>query len=317
MFNIKSEIKYLIILIVIPITILFLSALLSKNNNIETLALSTTNKKNIKKQDIIQEKKLFINDIKIEAKSALVKDLNTGEVIFSKNANEILPLASLTKVLTALTAETLSSSNLYKISYDDLKQDGDNLLSVGEVFKKNDLLNFMLISSSNDAATSLASNQFLDENLSINSINKFVDQMNDIAKEIGMSNSHFLNPTGLDKNNNVAGAHGTATDVATLFEYTLKNYPHILENTKKSNLKIISENGIVHKVSNTNQEVGNLPNVLASKTGFTDLAGGNLAVIIDPALNRPIIIVVLGSTGSGRFSDVKLLSDKVIEYLKK
>jgi D-alanyl-D-alanine carboxypeptidase len=89
----------------------------------------------------------------------------------------------------------------------------------------------------------------------------------------------------------------------------------MLYTTSLDQISIKSSNGFYHKIENTNTIVGELPNILASKTGFTDLAGGNLAVIIDPSLNRPILIVVLGSTKEGRFQDVSNLAQKTIEYL--
>jgi D-alanyl-D-alanine carboxypeptidase len=69
----------------------------------------------------------------------------------------------------------------------------------------------------------------------------------------------------------------------------------------------ISEQGIPHTFANTNQDVEHIPNLLLSKTGFTDLAGGNLVVVYDAGINHPVAIVVLGSTEEGRFTDVKTL----------
>ncbi|HMO78585.1 MAG TPA: serine hydrolase [Candidatus Paceibacterota bacterium] len=310
----RKEILYLFILIVFPVTFLFSFVFISNLNTEQQIASSSNS---IFTDDFSENRELIKKEIffdtKILASSAVVKDLNTGEIIFAKNENLVLPLASITKVLTALTAEMTSTKEIYQVTAEDLKQEGDHFLSIGEKFKKNDLINFMLLTSSNDAAATLSANSFGDYQ---SPSNNFIEKMNDIAKNIGMKNSYFLNPTGLDRSPNIAGAHGSAMDVVALFEYILKNHPHILENTKNPSMRIVSESGIIHNIRNTNQNVGMLPNTLASKTGFTDLAGGNLAVVFDPALNRPIVIVVLGSTEPGRFLDVKKLTEKTIEYLK-
>ncbi|HMP67157.1 MAG TPA: hypothetical protein PKA60_00200 [Candidatus Paceibacterota bacterium] len=304
--NRKKEILYSVTLILVPLVLFFSAIFLLNPNQTETVV-------NDLQEQFVTPKNYFFDNINILARSAIVKDLNTGEIIYEKNSDIQLPLASITKVLTALTFEITSNAEYVQISSEDLLEYGDNFLSLGERFRRNDLINFMLLTSSNDSAAALASNSFGSYR---STSNDFVEKMNQVAKTANMNNSYFSNPTGLDKDANTAGAHGTARDVANLFEYTIKNYPHIMDQTKNESLKIISLNGYVHNIRNTNQSVGVLPNILASKTGFTDLAGGNLAVVIDPALNRPIVIVVLGSTNDGRFDDVKILSEKTIEYLK-
>jgi D-alanyl-D-alanine carboxypeptidase len=103
-------------------------------------------------------------------------------------------------------------------------------------------------------------------------------------------------------------------DIATLFEYVLKYEPELFEATTDDTATVISTNGINHNIENTNEIINELPNVIASKTGFTDVAGGNLAVIIDPGLNRPVVIVVMGSSKDGRFKDVERLSSATLEY---
>jgi len=251
------------------------------------------------------------DDIETVAKAVIVKDLNTGEIIYAKNSGKVLPLASITKVLTALTVKEISTSKIASITLRDLALDGNNFLFPGEVFDQDDLINFTLVGSSNDGSSALASSA---STIPYNK-DSFIAEMNSLAQKIGMLNSIFHNESGLDLQDNViSGADGTARDIAELFEYVLVNNPELLESTTKSSVTVYSFNGISHKIDNTNQEVGNLPNALASKTGFTDLAGGNLAVVIDPGLNRPIVIVVLGSTKDARFEDVELLSEKVSQY---
>ena len=102
--------------------------------------------------------------------------------------------------------------------------------------------------------------------------------------------------------------------MAVLFEYTLKNHPNILEATRYENLEFKSTE-LAYQASNTNPFINQIPGIIASKTGFTDLAGGNLVVAYDAGLNRPIIISVLGSSQDGRFSDTLKLVGASLDYI--
>lgn len=303
--NNKKEIIYSVLLMVIPLTILFTTYILSQEKEKEVAEIT---------EEVVREINVFEN-IEIEGKSAIVKDLNTGEILFSKNADLSLPIASITKILTILTADKLLDKNTIRISLNDLLTEGDSNLLVGENFKTQDLIDLTLSISSNDGATALASNAISSLNLGNKKIN-FIDEMNDLAQEIGMDRSRFYNETGLDQNKKSAGAYASANDIAKLFEYAISTNKKLFEGTAKSNLTVRSNEGYIHSAKNTNEIVDKLPNIMAGKTGFTDIAGGNLAVVIDPSLNRPIAIVVLGSTIDGRFEDVEKLSEKTIEYFK-
>lgn len=302
----KKEIIYSVLLLVLPLMVLFTTYILSREQ--------------VEKEELVQEP---INSIDVSvfentdiiAKSAVVKDINTGEILYQKNPDISLPLASITKVLTVLTVDKLTDNEMVKINYEDLLTEGNSNLLVGESFDKKDLIDLTLSISSNDGATALASNVIS----SINSTKEidFINEMNKLAQEIGMTRSNFYNETGLDENTKRAGAYGSANDVAKLFEYAVSTNKNLFEATAKSNLTVRSQEGYIHNASNTNQIVDDLPNLIAGKTGYTDIAGGNLAVVIDPSLNKPIVIVVLGSTIDGRFEDVQKLSEKTLEYFKK
>lgn len=305
----NKEIYYSIILIVIPITLLFTAVFVSKPDIDNFVEVNNKNSALLSNTATLD----MFDNIDIKGKSAIVKNLNTGEILYSKNSDLPLPLASITKVLTALTVKIDSNSNVVGISPEALSTDGESGFFPGEQFYKKDLINLTLISSSNDGAAALAIDTF---NVSSNPQKEFVSEMNRVARQIGMENSYFYNETGLDNDEYTAGAHGSAADVATLFEYVLVNHPEIIEFTKEDNIYIKSINGLIHPIKNTNDIVGTLPNILASKTGYTKIAGGNLAVVIDPVLNNPIAIVVLGSTDNGRFDDVSKLAEKATEYLR-
>ncbi len=254
---------------------------------------------------------LPIGRVDIEAKAAYVYDTLSGEVLYAKNENERLPLASLTKVMSALVAsEAVPSYRTIAISESSTKTDGDAGLVPGEHWTLKDLLDFSLVSSANDgiraialAVGSLGDDKTSDESL----ISDFVLKMNDLASTLGMKNTYYLNDTGLDESKEQGGAYGSAKDQAILLEYVLKNNPTLLASTKSSTLKIKNIEGMVHTARNTSSIVNNIPGIIASKTGFTDLAGGNLVIAFDPELGRPIIISLLGSSENGRFRDMMVL----------
>lgn len=266
------------------------------------IVLETTPR--IKKTNQIKKANAF-ETVDLEAKSAVVWDVVNGRTIFSKNCDEPLPLASLTKVMTAITAtKEIDTNQKVKITPEDLSPEGDSNLIVGDTWRASELRDFTLLTSSNDGAYALASVIKANHNNQItNTDDDFIKNMNDNASDIGLSSSKFFNEHGLDRDENKGGAYGSARDMVTLFEYALKNYPEILEATRYKNLNFSSTEKI-YPAENTNVIVDKIPNLIASKTGYTNLAGGNLIVAFDAGLGRPIIISVLGSSEEGRFSDV-------------
>jgi D-alanyl-D-alanine carboxypeptidase len=145
--------------------------------------------------------------------------------------------------------------------------------------------NAALVSSSNEAAV------FLATEAASSSKKDFIEAMNDRARALNLKQTYFLNETGLDISNGISGAYGSAEDVSRLLIYAVKK-------------------------ENTNITAGDVAPLIASKTGFTDLAGGNLAVIFDVALGHPVAAVVLGSSKDGRFTDMEKIIKATKEYLK-
>lgn len=260
-----------------------------------------------------------ITNVNITAKSAYVYDVSSRRVLYRKNELEQLPLASLTKLMMALTASDLfPASSEIKIKKEFLAEEGDNGLLADESWKLSDLLDFSLVVSSNDGARSVASvigaMQLNTEDYNLGR-KEFINMMNRKAQELGLSQTYYINESGLDVGS-TSGGYGTAIDVANLLRYILEKKPELLEATRYKNLTIDSEDKS-HKAENTNKEVQEIPGLMASKTGYTDLAGGNLAVAFDSSMGRPIIVVVLGSTEQGRFKDIKTLVDASLELISK
>ncbi len=111
-----------------------------------------------------------------------------------------------------------------------------------------------------------------------------------------------------------SGGNGSAVDVANLLKYILINHPTLLEATKLDSTTISSFTKR-HLAKNTDESIGEIPGLIAGKTGYTALAGGNLVVAFDASIGRPIIVVVLGSTESGRFNDMEQLVGASLEYI--
>lgn len=249
---------------------------------------------------------VFAN-ITIQGASAFVWDVNKEMVLYKKNPDAVLPLASITKLMTTLlTYELFDPSERANVPLAAILQSGDNGLIVDEEFTAADLQELALISSSNDAAYALGAT--LGESLGERDPNaQFVTGMNIRANELGLHTLDFKNTTGLDLSISEPGAVGSARDVTRLMEYIIQNYPELLNPTTQSATKVYNTEGAYHEVYNTNQLVGDIPNLIGSKTGYTDLAGGNLIIAFDAGINRPIIVTVLGSTRDGRFNDVETL----------
>lgn len=252
----------------------------------------------------------------ITAGAAYVWDIKNQKALYNKNAGTQLPLASLTKLMTVLVAyEALDPKEEIEITTQALLEEGDSRLATGQIFTLRQLANLTLITSSNDGAYALAAaaGARLDEQ---DATRAFIDAMNAKAEEIGLSQSYFTNPTGLDVSGAVSGSYGSARDMAFLMEYLVRKHPEILEGTKEATSAVRNQEGLVFNVINTNEVSGEIPGLLGSKTGFTRLAGGNLVIVYDAGLNRPIAIAILGSTRAGRFSDVMTLIEKTAEALE-
>ena len=253
-----------------------------------------------------------LSQLSLVASSAFAIDVHSGQVFYEKEAEKKRPLASITKLMTALVAkEIIEEGEIVPITAAAVEQAGESGLTVGERFSYQKLSDLVLLSSSNDGAYALSATAGAALNPSAPDA-AFVKAMNVRARELGLTSTTFRNPTGLDISEDEAGAYGTAKDVAELMSYVLKNYPELLEETTKSESWIASQDGEMHEANNTNLVIGEIAKVIGSKTGYTTLAGGNLVVAFDAGLDRPVVAVVLGSSYQGRFSDMV----KLVEAIK-
>jgi len=255
-------------------------------------------------------------DLVLDAKATFVFDINNGEVLFAQNEELQLPLASLTKLMTVYTAsEYLTQNDVVIVDDVSLTAEGDSGLFANESWWFKDLTDFTLIVSSNDGANTLATAagiKIAQESKQPLTNNTFLNKMNANARRIGLAQTYYLNETGLDPTEEFSGSYGSARDIALLLNHIIQSKPELLSATTYVTATFHSIDDFPHEASNTNEHVGNIPGLIASKTGFTDLAGGNLAVVFDAGMGHPIIIAVLGSTLEGRFTDVEKLVGAVL-----
>lgn len=314
----RFPVKFQLFIIAVFLFLLFAGIIVPQTlallkTDTESLPLVSDTNLVIQDETVAVPKKL--PDVPIRAESAYVWDVVGQKVLYEKAANEKLPLASITKLMTALIAyELVADETLVTISPSAAKQQSAGSLLPGETYQLKDLADFALVSSYNSAAQTLA--ESVGEKLGQGgSLDQFVAAMNIRAEELQLFNHQYLNPTGLDISPTEAGAYGTAKETSFLLEYIYLNYPEVLRPTVSATTRLYNQSGDYHEADNTNLALLDIPNLLGSKTGYTDLAGGNLTIIFDAGFNRPVIVTVLGSTHSERFNDIKKLVAAVQESM--
>lgn len=240
-------------------------------------------------------------DLGLNAKSAILMEESTGNILYESNPDERLPIASVTKVMTMLLImEALDSG---KISLDDMVTVSENAMSyggstmfleTGEQLTVNDMLKGIAVASANDGCVAMA------EHLA-GSESAFVDMMNEKAKELGMENTHFMNTNGLDEDDHYSSARDVAIMSRELMKHeTIFNYTSIWMDTLR---------GGKFQLANTNKLIRFYDGANGLKTGSTSKA----LCCLSAAAKRndmQLIAVVLGApTSAERFASAKSLLD--------
>jgi D-alanyl-D-alanine carboxypeptidase (penicillin-binding protein 5/6) len=233
----------------------------------------------------------------IEAQSVMVVDFDSGTILYEKNSNEKLQIASITKLMTAIVA--LEEGNLddyVAISSKAALTEGSKVwLLGGEEITLRNLLYAVLIHSGNDAAVAVAQHIGGD-------VDTFVKKMNTKAKKLGLRSTHFENPIGFDAKSN----YSTVYDLTLLARYAYRK-PFIRKAAQTSSMTIEStDGGITHEISSTNDLLNSFLNVLGLKTGHTEAAGLCFVSIIENENGNKIITVLLNSPA--RFTETKRLA---------
>lgn len=315
----KEKKRIYLLLFLLSFYVLFFDIfLIFYDISVDNLIKST--RKNIRFHSILVKKLIFYQnkkplkilregEPKLTAGSAISVFLKNNQetIVYQKNENVILPIASLTKLMTAIISyDNYKLSDTITFTKKAVDQIGDvGNYKVGETFTIEGLLHSILMESSNDAA------ELLSEKIGSH---KFIDLMNKKAKEIGMESTFFYNPTGLPSKSgeNVS----TVKDLAKLTEYLLKKYPKILEISskreynlykadKKFHHKIINKDSLLKKQNNLGVKI------ILSKTGYTKSARECLDLAIEfPQKEGKLINIILKS--ENRESDMI----KLIDWLK-
>ncbi len=237
--------------------------------------------------------------VKITAPGAIVMDVKTGEVLFEKNSHQPMPIASLTKLMSALVflENSPDLNQAVVIQKEDYRPGSTVGLYNGEKVTRRDLFFSSLAASSNNATMALAHSTGLSEA-------DFVKKMNSRAKLLGLKNTHFTEPTGLD-----SGNVSSAYDIARLASYALLD-PNIKEAVTTTDYRFrVSNTGRLQKVGNTNKLLKSFLHITGGKTGFTEAAGYCLVSRVVNDQGDEIMVVVLGSASeTSRFQEVKGLA---------
>ena len=221
----------------------------------------------------------------ISARSALIYDMTSKKVLYSKNTQEKLPMASLTKIMTAVVAlENKRNDDAYVVTKSDLVGEDSMGLSSGETLTLRDLLYGLILNSGNDAAEVLAQN-FPGRNF-------FIKAMNDKVKSLGLRDTNFTNPTGLEGDGK---QYTTVYDLLVITQYALSNFPLFDQVTSTFDYDIPYSS--LHKefyLENQTNLLTSYPGVKGVKTGYTPEAGLCLVTYLDYGGHK-IIAVILGS----------------------
>lgn len=240
-------------------------------------------------------------NVKISGKAGIAIDKKTGQVLYSKNIHTKYPIASITKLMTALVfldlEDDLDKTTIIQIN-DAIKM-GKSRVQVDESVKLKDLLYTSLISSDNTATMALVRSTGLTRE-------EFVKEMNNKSIDFGLSKTFFTDPVGLDEGN-----ISTAFEVNLILRNALKN-EIIAKILPMENYSFTSASGTYHHIKTTNKLLNSYLNILGGKTGYTEEAGYCFTGLVKLKNNQEIITVVLGSEEpDGRFQDTKAITSWV------
>lgn len=248
----------------------------------------------------------------IQAESAFSLFLDTKgntKVLFEKEGERRRPIASLTKLMTALVAVKYYDPMQQIVIDNRAIAEEENLgqLRVGDVFATQELLYPLLIESSNDAAAALSEVMGRDA---------FVELMNLEARELNLPNTYFFNPTGLDPDNPQGPINrSTSKDMAMLAAHIARTYPQIFDILAIPQQDLFQKGAFHHTMENTNELLnftGWPTPIIGGKTGWTPLTKGALVLVLQgPKSQGYLVNVVLGS--DDRFSQMKTLVSWVYE----
>lgn len=242
-----------------------------------------------------------VKNLKITADSAILIEATTGRVIYEKNADKVRPPASMTKMMTCILGlENLFPDEKVRISqnaayteYSDLQLQERDVLSASE------LLRGVMLVSDNGGAVAIA------EKVS-GSVQDFSNLMNEKAREIGCTDTNFVNPNGLPDENH----YSTARDMAKIAAYCMENWDfRDIVSTQRETIHWLEPSSVTAKVENSNKLLGKYKGITGIKTGWTYAAGGCLAASAKRGDIELIAIIMHATDADTRFNDAEILLD--------
>ncbi|MBI3485417.1 D-alanyl-D-alanine carboxypeptidase [Candidatus Daviesbacteria bacterium] len=246
--------------------------------------------------------KQFFGVPEITAESAFFIDTNSGQVLFEKNSHAKLPAASLVKIMTVIVGVEAGGEDfkkVYTISKNAADMEPDHmLLKTGEKLTLEELLDGIFLVSANDGAEAIAEE-------TTGSRDEFIDLMNAKAKQLGMNDTKFINPTGLEEDNKLQ--YSSSFDVALMSRYAIKTFPHLVD--LSSQYHVYLPETPTHQDYDMYSGINLLttyPGVVGFKTGFTPEAGLTL-VTLARKNGKEVLGVILGATD--RRDDARSLLD--------
>lgn len=253
----------------------------------------------------IQPIKKNIAEYKTNASSIAVLDCNTNAWIYQKNIDEMRPIASITKLVTALVFldRQLDWQKIYTITKNDKQEGGKIYLFPGDRVSLKSLFNLSLVRSANSATMALVHSTGMSEE-------EFIKRMNDKAKELKLTKTSFADPIGFSPKN-----ISTVREIVKLAQSAFKK-EEILKAIQKKKYKFNTENGKKIEVYNTNQLLQNNDNqeveVVGGKTGYTNEAGGCfVGEFINENKTKIISVILGGADQNSRFVETQKLVDWV------
>ena len=243
-------------------------------------------------------------ELNLSAKSVVMYDLATGQTLYSKNPDEKLPMASLTKIMTAIIAlENQKADDRYLVTQQDIVGEDSMGVSPGEVFSLDDLLYGLLLPSGNDAAETLATNY-------PGGAQAFTLAMNQKAKALGMLDTHYTNPSGLEGDGD---QYTTSYDLLIVTRYALENFPQFAKTVATYEYDIpASPDHKAFTLYNETNLLTTYEGVAGVKTGYTPDAGYCLVTYLNYK-GHNIIGILLGS--QDRRQEMKDLLDYSLKEL--
>ncbi len=231
----------------------------------------------------------------ITAEAALFIETKMGQALFAKNPTKRLPIASLVKVMTALIAlEHKSLDDQYLVSQRASEMEPDEMILLpGETLSLKELLYGIFLISANDAAEVIAEGTLRQAQGKQGSRDEFIQLMNAKAKQLGMKDSYFVNPTGLDEDSN--NSYSTVYDMAILARYLIRYYPQTVEISQTPHIYLpITQNHQDYDMYTGINLITTYPGVVGFKTGYTPEAGLTL-ITLARKNGYEVIGVLLGS----------------------